>query len=105
MGRRRGSICPPTREEEGSNAVTLQHLDPTRDPLDDDEEDEEVDIVDPEGVFEGLNSGQLTELEKHIDTYIALESNGNNLDFGNGSNNMSIVRRRAHSIPDYENHL
>jgi hypothetical protein len=37
--------------------------------------------VDPEGVFEGLSSTQLQDLEKDIDTYISLETNSKNMDF------------------------
>ncbi|CAG8971161.1 hypothetical protein HYALB_00010136 [Hymenoscyphus albidus] len=64
-------------------AVILRAIDPDRDLLDDDEEQEEVrvDVVDPEGVFEGLNDAQLGELETDIKSYLALETNTKNQDY------------------------
>lgn len=55
-------------------AVTLRVIDPDRDLLDDDEEEVQMNVVDPEGVFEGLNEEQLTELERDITSYLALET-------------------------------
>ena len=66
-------------------AVTLRIIDPEQDLLDDDVKDSELDIVHPDGVFEGLNLSQLEELEGDIDTYIKLETNGNNRDYWNVS--------------------
>src|SRR5450432_1331885 len=43
-------------------AVILRVIDPDRDLLDDDEEEIQHDVVDPEGVFEGLGDSQLAEL-------------------------------------------
>jgi len=55
-------------------AVILRVIDPDRDLLDDDEEEEvQIDVVDPEGVFEGLNDAQLQELESEIQSYRTLE--------------------------------
>lgn len=71
-------------------AVTLALVDPDGNPLDDELEDGDVDSLDPEGVFEGLNEEQLSELEKGVDTYITLESNRSNLDYWN-------VRRQPHA--------
>lgn len=62
-------------------AVTLRVIDPTRDPLDDEIADSELDLIDPDGVFEGLAQGQLAELEKDIETFLGLESNSQNRDF------------------------
>lgn len=62
-------------------AVTLRVIDPTRNPLDDEIPDSELDLVDPEGVFEGLSQTQLAELEKDIDTFLNLETNAKNRDF------------------------
>lgn len=64
-------------------AVTLRVVDPSRDLLDEDDADSDIDIVDPEGVFEGLNNDELEELEKDIDTYVALETTRSNQDFWN----------------------
>ncbi|KAI9717870.1 MAG: hypothetical protein M1812_004397 [Candelaria pacifica] len=62
-------------------AVTLRVIDPTRDPLDEEIADSELDFVDPDGVFEGLNDTQLLGLEKDIDIYIQLETNRSNSEF------------------------
>jgi hypothetical protein len=62
-------------------AVILRAIDPDRDLLDDDEEEAQVDVVDPEGVFEGLNDNQLGELESDISSYLTLETNKNNKDY------------------------
>jgi len=62
-------------------AVTLRIIDPTRDPLDDEIADADVDFVDPDVVFEGLSEAQMVDLEKDIDTYLALESNAKNKDY------------------------
>lgn len=70
-------------------AVTLALVDPEGNPLDDELEDGDVDSLDPEGVFEGLDQEQLTELEKGVDGYITLEGSRSNLDYWN-------VRWNAH---------
>lgn len=62
-------------------AVILRVVDPERDLLDDDLEDSDVDVVDPDGVFEGLSDTQLSGLEKDIDTYLALEKSRSNREF------------------------
>lgn len=62
-------------------AVILRVIDPDRDLLDDDEEEVHHDVVDPEGVFEGLDDAQLKELETDITSYISLEKNKKNLDY------------------------
>jgi hypothetical protein len=62
-------------------AVILRVIDPDRDLLDDGEEEVHVDVVDPEGVFEGLNDAQLGELEGEIISYLALETNKKNRDY------------------------
>jgi hypothetical protein len=62
-------------------AVILRVIDPDRDLLDDDEEEVQVDVVDPEGVFEGLGDSQLAELESDINSYLTLETNSRNKDY------------------------
>ena len=62
-------------------AVTLAVIDPERNPLDDEIEDADLDVIDPEGVFEGLGDGELSDLEKGIDTYLTLESSRSNRDY------------------------
>jgi hypothetical protein len=64
-------------------AVTLALVDPEGNPLDDELEDGDVDSLDPESVFEGLDQEQLIELEKGIDTYITLEGSRTNRDYWN----------------------
>lgn len=61
--------------------ITLRVIDPTRNPLDDEVADSDLDLIDPEGVFEGLSSEQLMNLEKDIDTYLSLETNSDNRDY------------------------
>lgn len=61
--------------------VTLRVIDPTRDPLDDEIADSDLDLIDPDGVFEGLSEAQLADLEKDIDTFLTLEANPGNRDF------------------------
>lgn len=62
-------------------AVILRVIDPDWDLLDDDLVDSEHDVVDPDGVFEGLSDAQLSELERDIDTYLTLETSRGNRDF------------------------
>ncbi len=62
-------------------AVTLHVIDPTRNPLDDEVEESDLDLIDPVGIFEGLPESQLSELEKDIETYLKLESNSKNKDY------------------------
>lgn len=66
-------------------AVTLVVLDPERNPLDDEVDDGDLELVDPEGVFEGLSDARLEELEKGIDTYLVLESSRSNQEYWNVS--------------------
>lgn len=64
-------------------AVTLRFIEPERSPFDDEVTDDDIKIVDPEGVFESLDAAQLAELEKDINMYVSLEKNKDNLDFWN----------------------
>ncbi len=59
-------------------AVTLGVIDPTKDSLEDDEEEADTDVVDPSGIFEGLTLSQIQDLGKEIDLYNTLESNPSN---------------------------
>ena len=59
-------------------AVTLGVIDNTRDPLEDEGDQEDLEIIDPSGVFEGIDLKQLQDLRKDIETYLSLESNLNN---------------------------
>lgn len=62
-------------------AVILRVIDPDRDLLDDDEYEVQTDVVDPEGVFEGLDDRQLEELCEEIQSYMTLETNKANQDY------------------------
>ena len=71
-------------------AVTLRFIDPTKTLLDEEVEDDELDIVDPEGVFEGLGERELAELEGDVDDYLALETNRQNREYWNVSVNFAV---------------
>ncbi|KAJ6074543.1 uncharacterized protein N7446_002320 [Penicillium canescens] len=75
--------------------VTLRVIDPTRDPLDDEIADSDLDVVDPDGVFEGLSQTQLQDLEKDIDTFVNLETNAQNRDFWQTVKKTSTPEGRA----------
>lgn len=62
-------------------AVNLRVIDKDRNPLDDEIDDADLDIVDPEGVFEGLSDGELEVLEKDIGVYLDLETNKENKEY------------------------
>jgi hypothetical protein len=62
-------------------AVTLHIIDPTRNPLDDEVDESDLDLIEPDGVFESLPESQLSELEKDIDTFLKLETNAKNRDY------------------------
>ncbi|KAL8713328.1 MAG: hypothetical protein Q9220_002527 [cf. Caloplaca sp. 1 TL-2023] len=55
-------------------AVTLDVIDPLKDLLEDDGTDPTNDVVDPAGIFEGLDLPQLQDLGKAIQSYLTLET-------------------------------
>jgi cactin len=61
--------------------VILRAIDKTDDLLDENEEQGELDIVQPEGVFEGLSRDELGDLERDIDTYLVRETDTSNKDY------------------------
>jgi hypothetical protein len=76
-------------------AVALRIIDPERNPLDDEIDDEELDMVDPEGVLEGLDERQLSEIEADIDQkFLPLESNRDNVEYWNTIKTICRERRR-----------
>lgn len=75
-------------------AVTLRFVDPARKTYDDEVPDSELNIVDPEGVFEGLDETQLVDLEKEIDFYKSLEETKTNQEYWNTMLVISEDRRR-----------
>lgn len=66
-------------------AVTLALIDPDRNPLDDEIDLEDLDLVDPVGLFEGVEDEELAELDKDIRTYQTLETSKSNLEYWNVS--------------------
>jgi hypothetical protein len=62
-------------------AVTLRMIDDTRNPLDDEFAEEDLDFVDPEVVFDELSESGLSDLRKDIETYEKLESSRKNRDY------------------------
>ncbi|KAI8932259.1 hypothetical protein NX059_010460 [Plenodomus lindquistii] len=63
-------------------AVTLRFIDKTEENILDEEiENHDLDVVDPEGVLEGLDHAELAELDKEIANYLALETNRSNRDY------------------------
>lgn len=84
-------------------AVTLSVIDPTRDPLEDEGVESDVDIVDPAGIFAGMNYFQLQDLGKEIDSYLILESNRSNRDYWKVGNSSSL--RTMFSILTTPRHL
>ncbi|KAF2822413.1 hypothetical protein CC86DRAFT_410020 [Ophiobolus disseminans] len=77
-------------------AVTLRFVDGTN-GLDDEVEDHDLEVVDPEGVLEGLDTQELSELEKEIETYLTLETNRSNRDYWNALKSICKDARRASS--------
>jgi hypothetical protein len=75
-------------------AVTLHVIDPTRNPLDDEVDEADLDLIDPDGVFEGLSESQLSELEKDIETFLKLETNAKNRDYWRTMKIICTDRRR-----------
>ncbi|KAF1952872.1 hypothetical protein CC80DRAFT_495012 [Byssothecium circinans] len=75
-------------------AVTLRFVDPTKTLLNDEVEDHELEIVDPEGVMEGLDEDELSELEKEIENYLALETDRSNREYWNSLKTVCKDRRR-----------
>ena len=60
-------------------AVILSIIDPSKDHLEDESSDSDLNVMDPEGIIECLNEKELQGLEKDIDSYMILESTENNL--------------------------
>ncbi|KAL8840896.1 MAG: hypothetical protein Q9170_001160 [Blastenia crenularia] len=59
-------------------AVTLDVVDQTKDLLEDDGVESDVDVADPAGILEGLGVSELQELGKEIQSYLVLETNAQN---------------------------
>ena len=66
-------------------AVILSVIDPTHDPLEDDPKENDLEIVDPASLLEGLGHLELQALSKDIENYMTLETNRKNRDYWNVS--------------------
>ncbi|EMC99521.1 hypothetical protein BAUCODRAFT_119101 [Baudoinia panamericana UAMH 10762] len=62
-------------------AVMLAVVDPERNLLDDEVDVDDIDLKLPETMFDALHEKELIELEKGIETYVALERSRSNLDY------------------------
>ncbi|KAF2732946.1 hypothetical protein EJ04DRAFT_469312 [Polyplosphaeria fusca] len=80
-------------------AVTLRFVDPTRNPLDTEIEDHELEVMDPEGVFEDLTQDDLAQLEKEIDNYLVLETDRGNREYWTAAKAVCKDRRRQFKPP------
>ena len=78
-------------------AINLRFADPSRNPLDDDIPDEELDVLDPEIVFEGLSVAGARELNKEIDMYLTLETDQSNWEYWN---TMKLVLNEQCEVSD-----
>lgn len=79
-------------------AVALRFVDPSRNPIEDEVPDAELQVVDPEAIFEGLDDASLDELERDIGVYITLEESSHNKDFWQTMETTCKDRRqRAHA--------
>ena len=58
--------------------VTLGVIDDSRDSLEDDTDEDDVEVTDPSGAFEGLSSADLQAVAKDIDAYLLLEKSSKN---------------------------
>jgi len=76
-------------------AVTLRTVEPTKNGFEDDDDEDEQLAVNPEAVLEGLKEDDLVELEKGIDTYLALEKSRSNHDFWQTMKIVCKDRRQA----------
>lgn len=88
-------------------AVTLRATEPAHDERGDDEdEDQDVEIADPEAILEGLDSGDLAGLEKDVETYLTLENSKSNVDFWQVRHVPSSYRHAQELIrPGYQNYM
>jgi len=89
-------------------AVNLRVIDKDRSPLDDEIADEDLDVIDPVSILDGLDEKQLEELEAEIDVYISLETNKNNREYWAVSYLLLCCFLEAQELIsrlDYEGHM
>jgi hypothetical protein len=71
--------------------VVLSIIDPTRDILEEESMEVETEVMDPEGVLEGLSSNELEDVRHEIDTtFLALETNAANRTYWNVSSERQV---------------
>lgn len=75
-------------------AVTLRGADQSANFLDEETDEKELETVDPEALLDGLDSGQLTELERDVNGYLTLEKQRENIEFWNVSHPYQIDGRQ-----------
>lgn len=61
--------------------VNLRIIDPTRDLIDDDIQDEDLDFVNPDSVFDQLSEKELSDLRKGIEDFIDIETDAKPRDY------------------------
>ena len=76
-------------------AVSLGAIDANRGGFEEEDDDNNAAVVSPEGVFERLGDEELEELEKGIDTYLALEKQRNSRDYWHTMKLVCNDRRKA----------
>ncbi|KAJ4316657.1 hypothetical protein N0V94_005338 [Neodidymelliopsis sp. IMI 364377] len=82
-------------------AVTLRFIDPTKSIHDEEVEDHELDVVDPEGVLEGLDVEDLSDLDKEIENYLTLETNRSNREYWSALKTIcKDLRRKSRASSD-----
>lgn len=81
---------------------TLRLIDTTRDPLDDEPEEEDLEFVEPSGILEDLSDIQLAEVQKDITSYMGLEKLSKNVDFWRTMKILCAdhIRRRQSTRPE-----
>lgn len=86
-------------------AVTLSVIDPTRDPLEDDTDEPEAEIVNPAGMLEGLSNSQLHALVMDIENYMTLETNPKNRGYWKVSNSAMVRTINMLKLPGIKNNM
>lgn len=71
--------------------VTLSVIDPTKNPLDEDEDGADLEAADPEGILESLDQKELEELQTDIDTYLNLEHHPANKEYWQVNNSKAMA--------------
>jgi hypothetical protein len=88
-------------------AVALRLIDTTRNTLDDEYDDSEIEVMDPSKVLEESSERQLAELQQGIDSFLSLEKNAHNKDYWRACSihNPQISEKLLTSSPDLEDNM